>query len=369
MEEPEFGQTSRRVDRTRSTWSSPPCPRAAAWTSEAPVPLVRVRALEHLPEILERMNLRFEDLLRDVGLPEVALDNESNFFPLREALAIIEAAARASGIAHLGLVLANVSGFDALGSYGQYIKGAPTLLQAIRRADEYLSWHTIGAGLSLRAEGSAVAWRYELSRAIRADRQHAYLFALVLMRNVVRLAAGPDWMPDELRLEQPPANSCHALHQAFGDRITWDHGENALIFPAALLPRILGPVPQPRRENGSSAETLAATTPAAEFVSTLNQLILSFLPSGNPSAELLAHISGLPLRSFQRHLAQFGVSFTSLVDDARLRLAIQLMRDPANHLTDVALELGYSDPANFTRAFRRWTGLSPRRFRQGLVQI
>ena len=59
-------------------------------------------------------------------------------------------------------------------------------------------------------------------------------------------------------------------------------------------------------------------------------------------------------------------AFTGAVKDrqGRFELALVLMRDPAIPLTEVALELGYSDSANFTRAFRRWTGLPPRRYRQ-----
>jgi AraC-like DNA-binding protein len=41
-----------------------------------------------------------------------------------------------------------------------------------------------------------------------------------------------------------------------------------------------------------------------------------------------------------------------------------MMRDPAIRLTEVALELGYAESANFTRAFRRWTRLAPRLYRQ-----
>ena len=62
------------------------------------------------------------------------------------------------------------------------------------------------------------------------------------------------------------------------------------------------------------------------------------------------------------HLATFG----DLVDEVRLESAVDMMRDATIRLADIGLELGYSDPANFTRAFRRWTGQMPTSYRRSL---
>lgn len=327
------------------------------------IPLVRAIAIERMPELLDRMNVRFEDLLRRSGLPQVPLDHDTRFLPLYDVLTVVDRAARATGTEHFALLIA---GFDALGDYGRYIKAAPTLLEAIRRAGRYISWHTLGARLSLTPEGASCVWRYDLVSAIRQNRQHAYLFALVLMRDVVRLAAGPQWFPQELRLEQSrSATYSKALERAFGQRIRWAAGENALVLGRSLLA-----LPLSRVWEGTAVPTaadsarLASSSPSPDLVGSLRQLIRSYLPAGYPSASLLAHASGLPLRSFQRALALCGLSFSDLVEQVRFQLAIEMMRDPRLRLIDISLELGYSDAANFTRAFKRWTGQTPRVYRQ-----
>jgi AraC-like DNA-binding protein len=328
------------------------------------IPLVRAKTIEHLPEMLEGMNVRFEDLLKQTGLPDIPLDREDSFLPFREVLALIEAAARATQMEHFGLVLATIAGFDALGSYGLYIKRAPMLREAIRRADLYISWHSLGARLSLKCERSMLVWSYDLSPAAGAHQLHACLFALTLMRNVIRLAAGASWLPDELRLRGAPIKRPDELQAAFGERIVWRSDMNALVFPETLLAQRMAADKADRPTSDAAASAFVPAPPLPDFISTLKQLVRSFLAAGYPSAASMAQVSGHSLRSFQRHLALAGLSYSNLVGQVRLELAFELMRDPAVSLTDIGLELGYSDSANFTRAFKRWTGLTPHLFRQ-----
>ncbi|MGH6675101.1 MAG: helix-turn-helix transcriptional regulator, partial [Xanthobacteraceae bacterium] len=65
----------------------------------------------------------------------------------------------------------------------------------------------------------------------------------------------------------------------------------------------------------------------------------------------------------QRLLSDHGATFNQLVGETLLRRAKVLLDDGATPITEIALELGYRDPAHFTRAFRRWMGVSPSAYR------
>jgi AraC-like DNA-binding protein len=69
-------------------------------------------------------------------------------------------------------------------------------------------------------------------------------------------------------------------------------------------------------------------------------------------------------RSLQRRLTESGTSFRQLQEETRFDLARQLLHETQDSVTEIGFELGYSNPANFTRAFQRWAGVSPRRYRQ-----
>ena len=83
---------------------------------------------------------------------------------------------------------------------------------------------------------------------------------------------------------------------------------------------------------------------------------LSPFPFSDPDA-------GVPRRSsLERRLDGWGVPYKALLDQVRQARAVELLRTGRHSMTDIALLLGYSENAHFTRAFRRWTGMSLRRF-------
>ena len=68
-------------------------------------------------------------------------------------------------------------------------------------------------------------------------------------------------------------------------------------------------------------------------------------------------------RTLKRRLQEEDASFQNLVDQVRLERAQDLLGTTGMNLSQIADALGYADAANFTRAFKRWTGLSPSHFR------
>jgi AraC-like DNA-binding protein len=88
---------------------------------------------------------------------------------------------------------------------------------------------------------------------------------------------------------------------------------------------------------------------------------------GHPRIEEIADVAGMGVRALQRHLKKNGLTFKRVVDQARFQAAADLLRDPHVGLVDIAHQLGYTDQANFNRAFRRFTGTSPSEYRLRLL--
>lgn len=96
----------------------------------------------------------------------------------------------------------------------------------------------------------------------------------------------------------------------------------------------------------------------------MQEIVTGLLPDGYPDVQSVAGKVRVSARTLQRRLSEEGLTFVEVVARARLDVAQRLLDDPARKVIDVALDLGYSDPAHFTRAFVRWTGVAPRDFRR-----
>jgi len=105
--------------------------------------------------------------------------------------------------------------------------------------------------------------------------------------------------------------------------------------------------------------------PVADFVTSIRQAVETLSRGEDyPTVQQTAELVGISVRTLQRGLAAAGVSHEALVAQTRFAAAAVLLEQANGTILDVALSLGYSDHANFTRAFRRWTGTTPREFLQ-----
>ena len=69
-------------------------------------------------------------------------------------------------------------------------------------------------------------------------------------------------------------------------------------------------------------------------------------------------------RTLQRRLKDEGTSYAQLRDSVRCRFAEEYLRDPTMDMATIAASLGFSEPANFYAAFKRWLGMSPGEYRK-----
>jgi len=97
------------------------------------------------------------------------------------------------------------------------------------------------------------------------------------------------------------------------------------------------------------------------FRGRIEQLLSSSLPAGEANARMIAHRLAVSRHTLLRRLKAEGVTFDEVLDGLRRRMATQLLEGGAS-VMQAAHRLGYSDPASFSRAFKRWTGVAPSRF-------
>ena len=118
---------------------------------------------------------------------------------------------------------------------------------------------------------------------------------------------------------------------------------------------------QPFASQQRSQFTMAACVRLAQNVA----LVLHGEP---PALGQLARQLNLSERTLRRRIGEAGLSYSGIVDELRRTRALQLLGQRDNRLIDVACATGFSDVRNFRRAFKRWTGVTPRTAKQRIAQ-
>ncbi|WP_394241999.1 helix-turn-helix domain-containing protein [Halopseudomonas laoshanensis] len=113
-------------------------------------------------------------------------------------------------------------------------------------------------------------------------------------------------------------------------------------------------------------QDLLANMPSHDLVEQVKRRIHILLGSGDMSEDRVAGPMNISPRHLRRKLSQEGTSYEQLVDEVRRESAIRMIGEGQLSLTSIAYELGFLDPSSFTRAFRRWTDMSPTAFKRQL---
>jgi len=113
---------------------------------------------------------------------------------------------------------------------------------------------------------------------------------------------------------------------------------------------------------------LCASRADSDLTTLVRRLTAESLAKGHPTIAQAAEAADMSVRTLQRRLLKFGLTYSQLLDEVRLWTACRLLERSESSLAEIASALGYADPSNFTRAFQRWAGESPSVFRRRIRQ-
>ncbi len=329
-----------------------------------PIALTRASQLIQVTDTLERIDVSPERFLEQLGLPMWHFGEPDDLVPTRHIHTLLGQAARLLGNRMFGLKVGLESSLASLGAYGKVITSAPTVKHALEASCRLIHLHTSDARLWLIPAGDEIWFCRNRFRGPKFGRTQVEQYVLTRLIDYVRLGAGPSWQPAKVRLQMQEAPA-QGLRDALGDpEICIGQKYTAIAIPCGFLALPLRHHRTPGEAGDREEARLRDTAPARSFCGSLRQLTAALLKQeGPPKIEMMAEITGLSVRSLQRRLAKCGLCHGQIVDHARYQAAIRLLDDSETRITDIGIELGYADSAHFSRAFKRWAGVSPREYR------
>ena len=325
------------------------------------IPLTRGQFLLPFVSILDEIGAPTETLLKRGRLPSSLAEKSDLYLPLLPALRFVETAQRGQGIEDFGFLAAQRLHFSHMRERTRaLIAHSPTLLVALRHACHEASREDTILSMWIEHDADHVRVCSRLAGTSGLlHLKHAQWIQNIFSVYIVRQFAGPDWMPTAIAFESSYAPS--PATRSFWPNVRFLSGQHAawISLPITLLGlpnRSTASFAPPRdNEDGPSAY---------DIVELIKLMLPAYLDEGTTALADVAEIAGISTRTLQRKLAHVGLTYSDLLGTVRYEHASRLLRDTDCRIIDVAFSSGYTDPAHFSRAFRRMTGVTPRRFRE-----
>lgn len=333
-----------------------------------PIPLLRVSTFLPFVQFLEEIGTPTEKLLKESQLPLWALDDLNTLVSRHQVFAFVEKAARQEHILNISTIVGAKTPFISLGAFGRLVCQSLTLYDAISQLIHLSACFNSGERYGLIEQGNHACFYQEYTDLRGLNPNYGSHFSLMLMMDLVKKVAPKTWYPQTIWLQHCHTTQFfdHPLSQA---QIHLRSSITGLAFPRYYLSLRLPFSPMFNfQQQQQDYATLQMSAPSLSFSHSLRQAIAPQLREGYPSIQLAADIAQMSVRTLQRRLKEEDITYSQLVSRVRYEIALRLLQDSSLKMIDIAAELGYEDPAHFTRAFKQWTGISPRTFRYQLIK-
>jgi AraC-like DNA-binding protein len=309
------------------------------------------------------------ELARRAGVDVSALEDQDARIPFSTYVAIMRAGQALSGDAALGLHYGEQVDIAEVSIVGLLSQASRTALEGLQQLNRYVP-------LIVETDLGEASQRFGLafhggSVWIVDNRQNPNAFPELTESAFAQLVCGRRRVGPA-----PPLKSVRFTHadpgyaaeyaRIFQAPVIFGADRNAIEVTAAAEPEFASRLPRyvfgvlSQRADALLAELEANTSVRAR----VERLLMARLHTGIASMDEVASELGQSRQTLFRRLKAEGATFEKVLDDLRCRLALDYLSARKVSVNETAFLVGFSDPAAFSRAFKRWTGVSPSAMRR-----
>ena len=328
--------------------------------------------LRELVELVARWKVAPEALFAGLPITHAQLADPATRVPLRVCEAIV---ARAHQLTHepaLALHVGTQMRLSSHGFLGFAAMTASTVREALELAARFASTRTPVIGIAVYVEGKRASLVIEERAELGALREFVILALVIGIWQLGQALTGKS-----LDGVAECAFPAPAYPLPDGNRLRFNRPTHRLVFAASILdlPLVSADVVASRLATTQLERELAAVVDAGLPARIRAVLAAERSVSGARSASAGARGSiemslpevakqlHLSTRTLKRKLAEHGTTFSAIRDDLRRQRALLLLENRALSIGEIAGQVGYTELPNFTRAFRKWTGMTPLAYR------
>jgi AraC-like DNA-binding protein len=324
------------------------------------MPLTRAAALLPPLNFAESLGIPVGRHLKRAHIPLSVFHDPMQMIPRAFVGRLADSIAEREGIEDWGILAGSkVNALTDIPGFGVHLQYSRTCLDYINEASRLIGLIAPGRQIWLSQDGRRWRLNFEVSGSLEYFSQHQELYTLAATIRTISDMLGRDWRPSTIWL--PP--DYHLGHWAT-DWLEEPNVKPAKDLVAFSIPSsVLLARNSLRPQSGAPGSVVVPEPPSLRpAIDAVVELLI-----GDPalSLEVVAEAAAIPSRTLQHFLSRNGTTFREVQSAARLRIAKQLLHESDMPLAEIGHRLGYADSANFTRAFRKLTGVSPYAYRKG----
>lgn len=321
----------------------------------------RVDALCLFPKLLSDLGLDPESILASAGLTPSSLDQPDNRIPFAAGGRLLAVSAREAGLPHMGLLAGQGWTLEYMGLLGQLMKHSPTLGDALRSFAVYHRLDCQGGAVFLNESKEVAIFGYVVHQPRVDGIEFVYDTVMACGWNFLRELIGHHATLLKVVFARARPADIQPYKDYFPARLQFDGDHTALYLPRRLLEQ---PVPGADATRRRQIESNLQSATATDLIVRLHRALRLLLLSGDISGDDVAQQLAMHRRTLHRRLKAHDTTFQQVLDDVRWDLSRQLLGHTTLALGRVASATGYADTSTFVRAFHRWSGTTPAKWRE-----
>ena len=330
----------------------------------AAIPLIRGFALLPTLHWVAGEGVSIERSLAKVDLSLSPITHPFRPIPLTRVAALLRNAAREHGPDLPCRIVSKTSSLE-VAMLGRVALGARTPGEALARIVAALPYYCSHEQVSFQKKAGQYVVREFFALKLDPETKHTLLqYAAAMIDRILSMAGDPAPRFAKLEIPPHPVHKVEHLRRWFGDRVVEAELRGiTVVIEDRVMERAFSKVARDRL-NPRALDSGASLRGGETFSDSVKAFLNLMVEAGEaPSMKRVVAAAGMSPRTFQRQLKEEGASFSDLLADVRRSETLKRLTERNLTIAAIATDLGYSDQAAFTRAFRRWTGVPPSWFR------
>jgi AraC-like DNA-binding protein len=325
--------------------------------------VVRIGPLMSIPAVLAEFGCEPGPVLDSVGLKPIQFEDPDVKILYVTGSKLLARCVAATGCRHFGLLVGERASPSSLGIAGFMLRSAPDVGAALRALVRHLDLHDQGGVPTLVTGGSVTLLGYAIYQPGVEAAEQIYDLSMAVACNIMRVLCGASWSPTEVLLSRRPPRDSAPYRRFFRAPLRFGQDQSAMVFPTPWLDHRL-PTADPHLHRHLEREARERHAQEdANLVGALRRLLRQCLATQECSITDVAKQLDMHERTLNRRLQAEGTTFRRELEEIRYGMARRFLTESAAPLAEIATALGYADASAFSRAFKRWSKITPAQWR------